>query len=132
MKVYKLEDKCYAYSVWGRVGRGAGYANFFYGDYEYGTFSEGAAIYQRRFVKKLKKQGMQIVKMKFYHPIDPKTPNQLVTRQNLRNAVNSYKSLVNQGKLGSLKMLKFRGKKGYLAYISAFMRNDPVISQFTS
>lgn len=97
MKCDHIKDKCYSLRVQRSVGKSQYVGNILMGKNYIGSDFVSNGIYQNRYIKKYQKKGIQTVKMKFYHPVNPKTTAQLVQQEKMQKAVAYYKNLINQG-----------------------------------
>lgn len=80
-------NKLYSFDVWGRVGRGFGFGNYYVGYSIIGESDEMCDVYQRRKGR----NGKIIVKYRYTVPPDPKTERQMFNRGIFRDLINVYK-----------------------------------------
>lgn len=127
MKALTPNDKVYSFAITGRVGEPEYGISYQYGSFKYGKVWSHRGIWQRRFIKKDERKGIQYVKMKYYKPSNPQTPLQQANRQKLANATALYKSLKNQGFFDLVKWPRIHEMSLYNRVISRILKKNPSI-----
>lgn len=82
-------------SVQKKFGKPTGYGQIKYGVGYYGLGDPLAGIYQQRHCK----TGIRTIKMKFYSPVNPGTPAQLIEQDRMRSAVAAWHNLTDGQRL---------------------------------
>lgn len=103
-------------SMFGATGYGAEPIVFTFWD---GQKIELSGVYQKRH-----SAGRSIfVRERFYFPANPKTEAQLRTRQNIRSAVASWRSLTEEQKIAYNKRAEGLNMSGYNLYIREYIKS---------
>jgi hypothetical protein len=125
MKCLTLVDQVMSIRVTGKLGKSQYYGNSFFGESKFGSAFMFSGVYQKRYVKKLKKKGYQTVKMVHAVITNPRTDKQQDNRQKLANAHAFYKILINQGFSEAIKSLQTKEITGYNRFIQLFLTKKP-------
>jgi len=95
MSIVEPLEALYSINARKRIGRQLQYGRGTYGIDLYGLGRWFYGIYQQRRCK----TGRKTIKMRFYSPINPKTPAQLIEQARFRAAVAAWQDLTSEEKL---------------------------------
>lgn len=118
MVIVGVNERAGALELRGLLGRSNGCGRAVLGATDCGIDYESAGIYMRR----PRKGGQIIVRMRHYFPNNPKTPAQLAQQQKMRSAVSAWQALTDSERDFWRRKKHPRHMTGYNRFLRDFMR----------